>query len=242
MEEDLRVGVAVELLEHRVGERAVHRAGSRPRQAMRNDGSMSGADGEPPEVVLDEPERAVGDDVVVAVVRELVVRDEAQPVRRRRCGVSSIGSSPRSRGDDAVLVAHRARDPRHVVVGDQPAQRRDEPAAAAPHGALAVASRPKKSGPRFETTISLRRSLMARKLSRRRRSREGSRRCRLFGQQRRDAAAASRGPPRRPAATSVKRVEPGADTSSSRPPISVASSRAIARPRPLPEATERSSR
>ena len=51
-----------------------------------------------------------------------------------------------------------------------------------------------------------------------------------------------RGPPARaPAAsavsTSVKRVDPGRERSSIRPPISSASSRAIASPRPLPDAT-----
>jgi hypothetical protein len=44
------------------------------------------------------------------------------------------------------------------VVGDEAAQRRNQPAAAAPQDALAV-SRRYETGPRFETTISLRRWL-----------------------------------------------------------------------------------
>ena len=76
------------------------------------------------------------DNVVVAVVRELVVRDEPQPVRLVVARlldrlVAALG------GDRAVLVAHRARDPRHVVVRDQAAQRGHEPAAAAPDDPLA---------------------------------------------------------------------------------------------------------
>ena len=40
--------------------------------------------------------------------------------------------------DGPVLVAHRARDPGHVVVLDEAAQRGDEPAAAASRDPLAV--------------------------------------------------------------------------------------------------------
>ena len=45
-------------------------------------------------------------------------------------------------GDRSVLLAHRARDPGHVVVREQAAERRDEPAAAPPRDAVAVGSAP----------------------------------------------------------------------------------------------------
>ncbi len=111
--------------------------------------------------MLDEPEGAVRDDVVVAVVGELVVRDEPQPVRRCRCASSSIGSSPRSRATrrSSSLIALAihvtswwAISPRSAVTSPPPPRRTIR---------SPFASRPKKSGPRFETTISLRRSLIA---------------------------------------------------------------------------------
>ena len=136
VDEHLGVGVALELLEHDVGEGAVDAL-----VAVRPGRPEPGLDvrrvGEAPEVVLDEPEGAVRDLVVVAVVGELVVGDEPEPVLDAvpflldRL-VAALAC------DEAVLVAHRARDPGHVVVGDQPAQRRHEPAAAATHHALAV--------------------------------------------------------------------------------------------------------
>ena len=89
VEEDLGVGVAVELGQHHVGERAVHPlVAVPPGDAERR--LDVGHRREAPEVVLDEPEGAVGDGVVVAVVGELVVRDEAQPVGH------VVARSPRS--------------------------------------------------------------------------------------------------------------------------------------------------
>ena len=137
-------------------------------------------------------------------------------------------------GDDAVLVAHRARDPRHVVVGDQPAQRRHEPAAAAADDPLAVrvAAEEERAAVRDDDQL----ATLA----------HGAKRYRADPERRRRAIStdngASSGGSHASAAsagsTSLKRVEPGHGISSSRPPISVASSLAIARPSPLPEATE----
>ena len=137
MEEDGRVGLAVELGERRVREGPV-------------DGDVALVPGvvealvdvrrvgEPPEVVLEKPERRVRDDVVEPVVGRRVVRDEPQPVRRAVARDLFDRLSAGLGDDDAVLVGHRARDPRHVVVRDEAAQRSDEPAAAAPGHALAV--------------------------------------------------------------------------------------------------------
>jgi hypothetical protein len=49
--------------------------------------------------------------------------------------------------DDTVLVRGRRRDPRHVVVLEQPAERSDEPAAAAAEHALAVGAAIERHGP-----------------------------------------------------------------------------------------------
>ena len=133
MEEHRRVGLRLELLQHGVRERRVDRhVALLP--GVREAGVESRLVRQVPEVVLDEPERRVGDDVVVPVVGVLVVRDEPQPVRRpvaRRLLDRALG------GDRAILRRDRARDPRHVVVRDQPAQRGHEPAAAAPRDTAA---------------------------------------------------------------------------------------------------------
>ena len=82
-----------------------------------------------PEVVLQEPERGIGDHVVVPVVSRLLVRDEPQAVGSAVAGDLVEGALG---GDRSILGRDRARDPRDVVMLDEAAQRRDEPAAAAP--------------------------------------------------------------------------------------------------------------
>ncbi len=90
--------------------------------------------GEVPEVVLDEPEDRVGDHVVEAVVGLGVAADQqhavVDAVDRELDGAAAF------LGDGHVLVGHRRGDPERVAVGDQAGQRRDQPAAAAAHGAL----------------------------------------------------------------------------------------------------------
>src|SRR5581483_11529337 len=130
VEEDRRLGLAVELLERRGGERLVHR-------------HVAGVQGPPelraelrrhagiPEAVLQEPERRIGDDVVKQVICRGIVGDKVQPVRvpvPRRL----LERAATLRRDGAVPVAHRARDPRHVVVRDEAGQRSDEASAAPP--------------------------------------------------------------------------------------------------------------
>ena len=134
VEEDGRVGLARRArVDHGVGEASVDRDVAVV-QAWWSAGSTSGAYGEVPEVVLDEPQHRVRDDVVVPVVRLRVVRDEPQPVRRA-VARSLLDASPPASATTPVLVGHRARDPGHVVVRDEAAQRRHEPAAAAPRDA-----------------------------------------------------------------------------------------------------------
>jgi hypothetical protein len=59
------------------------------------------------------------------------VRNELDPVRRAVArGLLEGGAAVLGR-DGLVLVGHGARDPRHVVMGDEAAQRSHEPAAAA---------------------------------------------------------------------------------------------------------------
>ena len=96
-----------------------------------------GGVGELPEVVLEKPQHRVRDHVVEPVVGSRVVVDQAQAERR----TVSCRLLDRLLGCDPVLVGDRARDPRHVVVGDQPAECRHEPAAAAAGDALAVLAR-----------------------------------------------------------------------------------------------------
>ncbi len=92
--------------------------------------------GEVPEVVLDEPEDRVGDHVVEAVVGLGVAADQqhpvVDPVERE------LGRPAALFGDGDVLVGHRRGDPERVAVGDQARERRNQAAAAAPHGALPV--------------------------------------------------------------------------------------------------------
>jgi hypothetical protein len=91
-----------------------------------------------PQIMLQEPQRRVGHDVVEPVVRRRVVRDEPQPIRRAvACDLVDRVTTCLV-GDDAVLIRHRARDPRHVVVRDEAPQRRDETPASAPRHAISL--------------------------------------------------------------------------------------------------------
>jgi hypothetical protein len=94
--------------------------------------------GERPQVVLQEPERRVRDDVVVPVVGGRVVRDEPQPVRRAVAGHLLDRLALRLDCDGPILVGHRARDPGHVVMRDEAAQRGHEASATTFGDALAL--------------------------------------------------------------------------------------------------------
>ncbi len=100
----------------------------RPRRVERS--VQVGLVGKTPHVVLDEPQRGVRDDVVEPVIRDGVVRDEAQAVRRAVAEGLAERVLPVLGCDSTILVAHRAADPGHVVLRDEAPQRRDEPAAA----------------------------------------------------------------------------------------------------------------
>ena len=141
VEEDGRARLALELLEDGVGEGPVHRhVAVLPGAAQ----VVARVVLELPEAVLDEPERGIGDDVVVEVVRGGLVRDEPQAVARAVAGGLLDGTLG---GDGAVLVRERARDPGDVVVRDERRERRHEPAGAAPRDA-----RPGRVAPEGERT------------------------------------------------------------------------------------------
>ena len=91
VEEHGRVGPAVELLADRVRERAIHRRVGVPRGNVDRIGQLG-------QRVLDEPERRVRDDVVEAVVRLRIVRDQAHAaaVRRRTAPLPRPRGPPRS--------------------------------------------------------------------------------------------------------------------------------------------------
>ena len=120
VEEDRGVGLAIELRHDRVCERAVDGLVAAVPRGVKAEIDVRRRR-EPPQVVLDEPERGVRDDVVVPVVCDRVVCDEPKVVRRavarrlRYRGVRGLG------GDRAVLRRHRARDVGDVVGGDEPA-------------------------------------------------------------------------------------------------------------------------
>jgi hypothetical protein len=120
MEEDRRLGLGLELLEHRLREGLVDGRVAAVPGVLQGDVDRRLV-GELPEVVLQEPEHRVRHDVVEPVVGRLVVGDEPQPERR------AVASALVDRGaagldrDRPVLVAHGARDPRHVVMRDEAA-------------------------------------------------------------------------------------------------------------------------
>ena len=104
MEEDGRARLAVELLDDRVGECRVDGGVALLPGGRR---SRSGLVLELPQAVLDEPEGRIGDDVVVEVVGDGVVRDEPQPVARAVAAVASTGPSAattRSSSESALAI------------------------------------------------------------------------------------------------------------------------------------------
>ena len=125
-----RLVLALDLLEHRLGEVLVDDVVA----------ELEGLDLVPadvrrvalvPEVVLDEPEHRVGEDVVEAVVGLGVGGDEAHaelPAVRR---LDLEGAAAVLVGLLDVAVGHRRRDPDRVAVGGEADQRGGEPAGAA---------------------------------------------------------------------------------------------------------------
>ena len=141
VEEDGRARLALELLEDGVGEGPVDRDVALLPGATQ---VVTGVVLEVPEAVLDEPERGVGGDVVVEVVRGGSVRHEPQAVARAiGCGFLDGAFG----GDGAILVRERTGDPGDVVVCDQRRERRHEPAGAAPCN-----PRPSRVAPEGERT------------------------------------------------------------------------------------------
>ena len=115
VEEDRRLGLGLELLEHGLGEGLVDlRVAAVPGVLQRDVDRRLVR--ELPEVVLEEPEHRVRDDVVEPVVGRLVVCDEAQAKRRAVARALLDRGPARLDRDRPVLVAHRAGDPGHVVV------------------------------------------------------------------------------------------------------------------------------
>ncbi len=102
---------------------------------------------EPPEVVLDEPQDRVGNHVVIEVVRLGIVGDEPQPVRRPVGRVLHDRLAMRFLRHLMILWAHRARDPRDVVMAEEPSERGHEPAAAPSEHALALLVRGERDRP-----------------------------------------------------------------------------------------------
>ena len=136
VEEDRRVGLAVELLHRRSGQRLVDRhVPVAPGLVQLRPEVRRGA--QAPEVVLQEPERRVRQHVVEAVVGGWIVRDEPQPIRRAVRRLLAERAVLLGR-DCSVLLGHRARHPGHVVVGKQAAEGRHDPAAAPPRNAASV--------------------------------------------------------------------------------------------------------
>jgi hypothetical protein len=130
VEENGRVGLAFEFFERRCGQAFVHwHVALAPGRMQLRPEVRRGP--QPPEVVLQEPESRVRQQVVKAVVCSRIVCDEPQPIRgsvRRLLD----GRAVLLRRYRPVLLGHRARDPRHVVMGEQASQRGDDAAAAPP--------------------------------------------------------------------------------------------------------------
>jgi hypothetical protein len=129
VEEHRRVGLRVQLREHGVGEGGVHRHVAVVPRVMEAAVDVRRIR-QRPEVVLEEPEGRVRDDVVEPVVRRRVVRNHPQAVGRSVPGDLVDRLARRFAGHRAVLLGHRARDPRHVVMGDEAAESGHEAAAA----------------------------------------------------------------------------------------------------------------
>ena len=101
--------------------------------------------GEGPQVVLQEPERRVGDDVVEPVVGGRIVVDEAETVRR------AVPGALLDRRASRLVTSWWETRLRSAVTRPPPPRRATR---------LPSSSRKNETGPRLETTISLRRSPM----------------------------------------------------------------------------------
>jgi hypothetical protein len=137
VEEHRRFGLRVQLGDNGVGEAGVD--GDVPLVPGEMESPIEvGSTSEIPQVMLEKPERRVGDDVVEPVVRGLVMSNETQAIRRPVMGryldrpVLSLG------GDGPVLVAHGARHPGDVVERHEASQRRHQPSPAASRYPFAV--------------------------------------------------------------------------------------------------------
>ena len=204
--------------------------------------------GEVPEVVLDEPQHRVGEDVVEAVVGVGVGLDEAHQVvaAGRRAHLERLPAVA-ARGARVVL-AHRRGDPDRVAVRRQPAQRRDEAAAAALHRPVGLEGDRPAVGDQHQTAAGhAHAGGAASPAVRSPRSAVARTGIRIEGGCSQVPVSRSTERPRRPPAgrgaqalsagrISVKVVSPGADAISSRAFMCRASSRAIANPRPAPRA------
>ncbi len=137
VEEDRRLGHGFQLGEHSLGEPFVDRHVPVP-PCSRESRVERGGERHVEQVVLQEPQRRVGDHVVEAIECLRVVLHESQsigrPVTRRLLHGPASGLG----GNNPVLVAHRTRDPGHVVVYDETAQRRNQPASPAAGAPAAV--------------------------------------------------------------------------------------------------------
>ena len=149
VEEHGCLGLAAELIDDRVGEGRVHgHVAVLPRRRQ----LVAPARQHPVETVLREPESGIGDDVVVEVVRSGVVGDEPEPI----AGALLPRLLDRAvRRDPPVLVGQRARHPRHVVLGNDRPQRRDEATGTPPldHLAGIVAREPDGTAVRDEDEL-----------------------------------------------------------------------------------------
>ena len=136
VEEDRRVGLTLELLERRSSQRLVDRHVSvAPGRVQLRPEVGSGP--QAPEVVLQKPESRVRKHVVEAVVGDRIVCHQPQPVGGSVHRL--LDERPALlRGYHTILVRHRARQPSHVVMTEQTAQRGDDTAAAAPRHPVPV--------------------------------------------------------------------------------------------------------
>ena len=120
MQEHGGVRAAVELCDDRIRKALVHRHVSvEPRVP---EGHIDvGLVGQAPHVVMQEPERRIRDDVVVALEGSRVVGDEPEAVGRAVPPRLVERLAAVLLGDEPVLLAQRAGNPCDVVLHDEPA-------------------------------------------------------------------------------------------------------------------------